>query len=66
MRLEVAGQMQFRASRAYLNSSSQTTWSEGRKIHTPLFYFVLQKFCLSFQTTQDKYLQISREICSLV
>lgn len=29
MRVEVAGQMQFRASMAYLHSSSHTTWSVG-------------------------------------
>lgn len=32
MRVDVAGQMQFRASMAYLHSSSHTTWSAGRMV----------------------------------
>lgn len=32
MRVDVAGQMQFRASMAYLHSSSHTTWSAGRRV----------------------------------
>lgn len=30
--VEVAGHIQFKANMAYLNSSSQTTWSVGNKI----------------------------------
>lgn len=32
MRVEVAGQMQFSASMAYLHSSSHTTWSAGSRV----------------------------------
>lgn len=39
--VEVAGHMQFRASIAYLNSSSHTTWSVGKKKDTNCFKKIL-------------------------
>lgn len=61
MRVEVAGQMQFRASMAYLHSSSHTTWSVGTAGSVPA-----TPCCLWYPLhSTHVFLNVSRLSCSV-